>query len=120
MNHFILFIICVVLIEIVIRLNLFKLIYSFLQVLRKVMIIIPNSKISDHWKEKVVLAYAIKIMEFTLKIFFITILFLLIIFLTVKLNSGFYDFIFSFLAFIESIVFGIIYFYLRKLTYKNE
>ena len=120
MNHIILFVICVVLIEILIRFNFFRLIYSLFLVLRKVIIIIPNSKISDHWKEKVVLTYSIRIMEYTFKVFFILFIFSLSLIFVDKFKSGFLEFIFSFLAFIESIILGTIYVYLRKLIYKNE
>ena len=59
MIHFILLLVCILSVEVFIRLNFLSHLDSILK-LTKVTYVIPRNNISDHWKEKVIPAYALK------------------------------------------------------------
>ena len=54
MIHFVLLLVCVLSVEVFIRFNFLLILDSILRVIRKVIYVIPQDNISDHWKEKVV------------------------------------------------------------------
>ena len=83
MNHFILFIICFLSIELFIKLNFSGLVFALLNLMKKVVHIISNKYISDHWKESIVPKYSIKMMILSLRILLI---FSIIILLFVTTN----------------------------------
>ena len=114
MTHLILLLVCIVSVEVFIRLNFLLHIDSIIKVTKKVTYVIPKNNISDHWKEKVVLAYALKIMKYSLQILLIL---LLIISLFLIADFFFNDFLaltLSLIGIIESIVFAFGYVFLRK------
>lgn len=118
MIHLALILVCILSVEIFIRLNFLLHIDSILKVTKKVTYIILQKKISDHWKEKVIPIYALKIMTSSLQIFFI-LLFITSLFLIA--NVFFISFLahtFSLNGITESIIFAFGYFYSRKLFIK--
>ena len=114
MIHFLLLLVCIISVEFFIRLNFLSHLDSILKVTKKVTYVIPQNNISDHWKEKVVLAYALRIMKYSLQILLIL---LLIISLFLIADFFFNDFLalsLSLIGIIESIVFAFGYVFLRK------
>ena len=114
MNHLLLSLICILSVEVFIRLNFLSHLDSILKVTMRVTYVIPNNNISDHWKEKVIPAYALRIMKYSLQILVIL---LLIMFLFLIPNYFFNDFLaftFSWIGIIESMVFAFGYVYIRK------
>ena len=114
MNHLVLLLICILSVEVFIRFNFLLLLDSILTVTKKVTYIIPKEKISDHWKEKAIPAYALKIMKFSIQILLILLCILSFFFIADIFLSGFLIYTFSFIGIIESMVFAFGYVYLRK------
>jgi hypothetical protein len=114
MSHFILLITCIISVEVFIRLNFLSILDSILQVTRKVTFVIPADNISDHWKEKVVPAYALKIMKYSSQIFLILLIMLSLFFVADSLRNGFLEYTLSLMGIIESILFAWGYIYFRK------
>jgi len=114
MNHFILLLICILSVEIFVRLNLLSHLDSIHSVTRKVAHIIPQNSISDHWKEKIVPAYALSIMKSSLRILLI-LLFVLSIFLIAELLfNDFFKHVLSLIGVLESLAFASGYIFIRK------
>ena len=114
MIHLLLLLVCILSVEVFIRLNFLSHLNSILKVTKRVTYVIPKSNISDHWKEKVIPAYALRIMKYSLQILLIL---LLILSLFLIADFFFYDFLaltLSLIGIIESIVFAFGYVYLRK------
>ena len=86
-----------------------------LKVTKKVVYVIPNENISDHWKEIVVPAYSLKIMKLSLKILLILLLILSLFVLTDYFLNNFLVFTFSFFGIVESIILVFSYAYLKNL-----
>lgn len=115
MIHLILLLVCFLSVEVFIRLSFLSHLNSILKVAKKVTYVIPKNNISDHWKEKVIPAYAVKIMKYSLQILLILLLILSLFFITEFFFKNFLVFTLSFIGIIESIVFGLGYVYLRRL-----
>ena len=118
MNHFLLFFVCILSVEIFIRLNFLPILDSILNVTKKVTYVIPQDNISDHWKEKVIPAYALKIMKYSLQILVILFLIISFFFAADYFLSGFLIFTLSLVGILESIVFAFGFVLLRKLLIK--
>ncbi len=118
MIHILLLLICVLSVEVFIRLNFLSLLDSMLKVTKKVTYVIPQDKISDHWKEKVVPAYALRIMKHSLQILLILLLILSLFLIADFFFNDFLALTLSLIGIIESIVFAFGYVYLRKLFIK--
>lgn len=118
MIHILLLVICIASVEVFIRLNFLPLLDSILQVTKKVTHVISQNNISDHWKEKAIPSYALRIIKHSLKILLILIL---IIFLFLTAEFAVNDFLaltLSLIGIVESIIFAFGYIYLRKLFIK--
>jgi len=114
MIHILLLLVCILSVEAFIRLNFLSLLDSILKVTKKVIYVISQNNISDHWKEKAVPAYALRIMKYSLQISLI-----LLVILSLFLIAGFFfnDFLaltLSLFGILESLVFAFGYVYLRK------
>ena len=118
MIHLLLLLVCILSVEIFIRLNFLSHLDSILKVTKRVTYIIPNNNISDHWKEKVIPAYALRIMKYSLQILLILLLIMSLFFIVDFFFNDFLAFTFSWIGIIESIVFAFGYVYLRKLFIK--
>ena len=114
MNHLVLLLVCILSVEVFFRFNFLSLLDSILKVTKKVTYIIPKENISDHWKEKIIPAYALKIMKFSIQILLILLCILSFFFIADIFLSGFLIFTLSFIGIIESMVFAFGYAYLRK------
>ena len=118
MIHLLLLLVCILSVEVFIRLNFLSHLNSILQVTRKVTYIISKNNISDHWKEKVIPAYALKIMKYSLQIALILLLIISLFFIIDCFFSDLLVLTFSLIGIIESMVFAFGYAYLRKLFIK--
>ena len=114
MIHLLLSLVCIVSVEVFIRLNFLSLLDSMLKVIKKVTYVIPQNNISDNWKEKVIPAYALKIMKYSLQILLILLLIMSLFFIADYFFNDFLAFTFSLVGIIESMVFAFGYVYLRK------
>ena len=119
MIHFGLLVVCVLAIEIFILFRFFKSLYSNVEIAIKVLKILPNKKISDHWKEKVILNYAISLMKNSFQLFFILIS-VIVLFLGVDyFYDDFINYTLSLLGILESILIIFIYTKLRNLIWDH-
>ena len=118
MIHLFLLLVCILSVEVFIRLNFLSHLDSILKVTKKVTCVIPKNNISDHWKEKVIPAYALKIMKYSLQILLILLLILSLFFITNLFYNNFLAFTLSLIGIIESMVFAFGYVYLRRLFFK--
>ena len=118
MSHIVLLLVCILSVEVFIRFNFLSLLDSVLKVTKKVTHVIPQDNISDHWKEKVIPAYALRIMKHSLQILLILLLIMsLFVFVDYFLNN-FLALTLSLFGILESVVFAFGYVYLRKLLIK--
>jgi len=114
MSHLLLLLVCIVSVEVFIRLNFLSLLDSILKVTRKVIHVIPEDSISDHWKEKVIPAYALRIMKYSLQILLILFLILSFFFIADFFLNDFLIFTLSLIGIVESMVYSFGYIYLRR------
>ena len=114
MNHFALIVVIILSIEILIRFNLLNRLNLIIILINKASKIIISKNISDHWKEKVIPKYSIKIMKFSLHIFVMLISICCIFFIVNIINTGFLSYLFSIQGIIESTLIAFGYLYLRR------
>jgi hypothetical protein len=118
MIHFVLSLVCILSVEVFIRLNFLSHIDTILKVAKRVTYVIPKNNISDHWKEKVIPIYALRIMKYSLQILLI-LLFIITLFLIADyFLNDFLAFTFSLIGIIESMIFAFGYVYLRRALIK--
>ena len=118
MNHLILFVLCLLSVELIIRSNYLKLISSTIKVCKKAIYTISNKNISDHWKENIIPQYSLQMMKYSLQMLLIIFFIIFIFVIADKLFSGFIAFTFSWNGIIESILIAFSYAYIRKLIVK--
>jgi len=116
MNHISLFLICILAIEVIQRLRFSFFLKSIIVDIEKTLKIASNSNISDHWKEKFIPAYSIKIIKSSLRIILILLLIFLMLVITEIFLDNFIDFLISYLGLVESILFVFGYFYFKKIV----
>ncbi len=114
MFHLLLSLVCILSIEIFIRLNFFHLLGLLLRVTKKVIHVMPASNISDHWKERVILIYALIMMKRSIQMLLIILLIIALFFIVDYIKNDFIKFSLSLLGIIDSICFAFGYLYLRK------
>lgn len=115
MIHLVLLLVCILSIEVFIKLNFLSLLKSILEVIKKVTYVIPQNNISDHWKEKVIPAYALKMMKYSFQILLILLAIISFFIIADFLIDNFLTFTFSLMGILESVIFAFGYTYLRKL-----
>ena len=118
MIHIILFIICFLSIELFIRLNFSGLLFALLNLMKKVVHIISNKNISDHWKEIIVPKYSIKMMTLSLRILVIFSIIIFLFLITNIFSDEFIKFSLSKQGIFESIIFCSLSILIRKLNKK--
>ena len=118
MNHLILLVICLLSVEIFIRLNYIDLIKSTIFVSKKAISLIGNKNISDHWKENIIPKYSLQMMNYSMQMLLILFLIIFIFVIGDKVLSGFLEFTFSWNGIIESILIAFSYAYIRKLIFQ--
>jgi hypothetical protein len=114
MIHLILLLICIISVEVFIKLNFISRLDSILKIAKKVTYLVPKTNISDHWKEKVIPIYALKIMKYSLQILMILVLLLSLFTVADFFFNTFLTFTLSLSGIIESMIFAFGYVYLRK------
>lgn len=114
MIHLLLLLICILSVEVFIALNFLSLLGSILTVTKKVVHIIPQKNISDHWKEKVIPTYALIIIKHCLQILLIVLLILSLFIVAVFFLNDLLAYTLSLIGIIESIFFALGYTYFRK------
>lgn len=114
MAYFILFLICTTSVEIFVLINFPLLIKTILMVTKKVIYIIPNGKISDHWKEKVIPTYACNLMKLSIKILSIILFVISSVIIADIYVDGFLSFTLTVPAVSISIFLAMGYAWLRK------
>ncbi len=118
MIHFLLLLVCILTIEIFIRLNFLSFLDSIFKVSKKVTHVIAQNKISDHWKERIIPAYALRIMKYSIQILMILLLVIFIFIVAGLFVDNFLALAISLNGVIESIVFAFGYTIIRKLLIK--
>jgi len=114
MIHLLLLLVCISSVEVFIRLNFLSHLDSILKISKKVTYVIPQNNISDHWKEKVIPEYAVRIMKYSLQIL-LTLLLILSFFVVADFFfNNFLAFTLSLIGIIESMVFAFGYIYIMK------
>ncbi len=114
MNHLLLSLVCILSVELFIRLNFSSILDSILKVTRKATYVIPQKNISDHWKEKVIPAYALRMMKYSLQILLILLLILSLFLIADFFFNDFFALTLSLIGIVESLVFAFGYVFLRK------
>ena len=114
MNHLILLLVCTLSVEIFVRSNLSSILSSALKVSMRVAHVITSVNISDHWKEKVVPAYALRLMKHSLQMLFVILLILFLFLATEFFVNDFFVFSLSLIGVLESIFFVFGYVFIRK------
>jgi len=104
---------CIISIELLIRLNLISNVNSVVKISRKVLHIIITSRISDHWKERMVPAYAFILLKNSLLILGILFLIILVFSAFIVLSSKFLALLLSVTGIATSIVISLTYLKLR-------
>lgn len=118
MIHLILLLVCILSAEVFIRLNFLSFLDSILKLTKKVTYVIPKNNISDHWKEKVIPAYALRIMKYSLQILLILLLIMSLFFITDFFFNDFLALTLSLIGIIESMVFVFVCVFLRRFFMK--
>ena len=114
MTHIILLLVCILSIEIFIKSNFLSTLKIFSKIIKKVVRVVASKNISDHWKEKILPVYALRIMKYSLHILII-LLFIISLFISADyFINGLLLHIFSLIGIIESLVFSSGYLFLRK------
>lgn len=114
MIHLLLVLICILSVEVFIRLKFLSYLDLILKVMKKVTYLIPQNNISDHWKEKVIPEYALMIMKYSLRMLLILLLIMFLFLITDFFINNFLAFTLSLFGILESMVFAFGYVFLRK------
>ena len=117
MIHFLTLVVCILSVEIFVRSNFSHKTGSLIQVTRKVIKILPQKNISDHWKERAIPAYAIKIMQYSLKMLLILLSIILLFIIANYFFEDFIDFSVSSRGIAEAVVFAFSYLRLRTFLF---
>ena len=111
MLHLIIFFLCILSVEIFTRTKFLKHLNSVILSIKKITLLIFNKKISDHWKEKVILIYSFIMMGASIKMLLILILIISNFLLFEDLYVGLLNFLFSIIGILESLL--IVYVYIK-------
>lgn len=114
MSHLALLIVCTLSVEVFIRFNFLLVLSSILKVTKKVTYVIFQDNISDHWKEKVIPIYALRIMKYSLQILLILVLIIIVFSIASYLFSDLIGLMLSIIGIMESMVFAFGYAFARK------
>jgi hypothetical protein len=114
MTHISLLLVCIVSVEILIQSKYLFFLRLIVNLTKKIIYIFFNAKISDHWKEKVIPVYALRIMKCSISMFLIILLILFLIFFMSYLINDLLDFSLSIIGALEAVIFTFGYARLRK------
>jgi len=114
MIHFFLLLVCILSVEVFLRLNFLSYIESILNVTKRVIYIIRQNNISDHWKERVIPKYALIIMKRSIQMLLILLIIISLFFIVDYIKNDFIKFSLSLVGITDSICFAFGYVFLRK------
>ena len=114
MTHLLLLIACILSVEVFIRSNFLSTLDSIYKVTKKVMHVLSQKNISDHWKEKIIPAYALSIMKYSIQIVFIVFLIFSFFIVADLFINDFILFTLSFIGNLELIFFASGYVFMRR------
>lgn len=118
MNWLLTVVLCVLLVEVVLRLPFFRVLRELEGILRKAMRVVRARSVSDHWKEKVVPAYAGRMFTATLRLAALLLAVgvpaVVLIWLFDRLNASYDGFIVSWTGILFSILVASTYAVLRR------
>ena len=114
MIHLLLFLTCIFAIEAFYYLKFLNLLKELVKIANKLFYVIPNIKISDHWKEIVVPKYSLILMRLSLNILFILVCIFLIFYAASLFDHTILEYSLSIQGIAESLLFISFYIYLKK------
>lgn len=114
MIHFYMLLLSIFAVEIFIRLNFFLALNSLVLTSKKAVFIVSEKAISDHWKEKVIPIYALKIIKSSSQMLIAIIAIFSFIYILGNFLDGFHKFLYSIIGITESIIFVTGYIYIRR------
>ena len=117
MNYVLNLLICIAAVEIITRSNFTSISLSYYSIIKKVFFITSNRNISDHWKEKVFLAYSAQLIWFSTRIFVVLASICSIFLLINYFSEGLLTFSFSLLGLSQMALVAYIYLRLRKFLF---
>ena len=115
LSHIVLIICCMISVELIIRANFKLIIFSLKSLSKKVLRILSSENVSDCWKEKIIPYYAMCMLKYSIKSFFVL---LMIIFIFLLPNFFIIDFIYfclSLIGIVESIISSVVFIKARNL-----
>ena len=119
MSWVLIIVLCIILIEILVRIPIKAVLSEISVVMRKAIHILGAKSVSDHWKEKAMLAYAGALFTSTMKLagilVTIGVLVFLLIFIFDYFGASIGELIVSWAGILFSIVVAMIYFKVRKI-----
>ena len=114
MTHVLALLICIASVEIFVRSNFVSIFFSLLKVKGKVLHVLSHKKISDHWKERALPAYALNMMKYSFQMLLILSGILSLFFMANFFLNDFLNFSLSLIGITEAAVFALGYLQLRK------
>ena len=118
MIHLLLFLICILSVEVFIHFRFFSLLGSMLEVTIRITKVIPQDKISDHWKEKIIPIYSLRMMKYSLQIFLLLLLIISLIITVDFFLNNFLSYTLTLTGLIETVFFASGYFFIRQVFIK--
>lgn len=118
MIHVLLLITCILSVEVLIKSNFLFISCSIANISKEAIRIIALKNVSEHWKEKILPLYALRIMICSIKILIIFLIIISLFIITDLYFDNFLTFSLSLIGVFESLVFAIGYGHLRKLLTK--
>ena len=109
MNFLVLFLDLIIAIEIIYNFKFFYKLNLINKLLNRAIRIISNKKISDHWKEKIIPKYSLKIFINSFLMLLLLSLILFVFYITSLIFEDFYIMLFSFKGIFLSILFSVFY-----------
>ncbi len=109
LNIILMSILCVIAVEIIIRSRILHQVTTITSTAKRAVSVMASKRISDHWKEKVLPKYSLKIMRASVTMLGIFLAIIAVFFLIFSIRTSFYDFTFSVFGIIFAIVLSILY-----------
>ena len=109
MNYLILILLIIFSVEIIIKLKYVSLLNSLITLSKKSMKIILNENLSDHWKERILPEYSLRMMNLSFSMLFILFLIFLPFFVIELIFDDFLDFVISLKGIMGSLLFAFCY-----------
>lgn len=100
--------------EILNGLKYFSLLKSLLKLIEKSRFIVTQNKISDHWKEKIIPIYSLKIMRLSFYMLLIFLIFFFLFYFVDIFVNDFLNFLFSVKGIFSSIIYTFLYLYIKR------